>query len=196
MSVQSDVHEFLATIAKGANGEYLPMDPGKVADQVGTSRNKVNKTLFNLTQSGKIELQRADNGRHIIGFKLLASPSEVKPRQIRRPGRPRLSSPAPITTDTPRRRRVHTPALDEYASSKARFTQLTEELGELVTAEFRENRWAEEGLMLRERLEHMEEAYGPLLTENEGLKRDLRALRGRVNRELADSVAQSERANN
>lgn len=198
MSVQSDVHEFLATVANGANGDFLPMDPGKVAEQVGTTRNKVNKTLFNLTQAGKIELQRGSNGRSITGFKLLAGPSETKePRTIRRQGRQRLASPMTLTPEQARRprRSWHTPALDDYAASKEKYERLTAELGDLVTAEFKENPWAEEGLILRERLLHIEGTYGEVMSENETLKRDLRALRGRVNRELAESVTKSEQAN-
>src|SRR5687768_7137593 len=147
MSVQSDVHSFLATVAKGSsNGDYIPMDPGKVADQVGTTRNKVNKTLFNLTQAGKIELERGPNGRSITGFKLLTEPA-VQTRTIRKGGRTRLSTPSVIQPgQTMRRRSIQTPRLDEYEHSKAKFERLTRELGDLVTAEFRADPYAEEGL--------------------------------------------------
>ena len=191
MSVQSDVHQFLASVAKGANGDFIAMDPGKVAEQVGTTRNKVNKTLFNLSVSKKIELQRGPNGRQIVGYKVLAEPSAPRTRAVRKVGRQRLSQPAviyPNQPGAPRRRSIHTPHLDEYAASKEKFERLTTELGELVTAEFRENAYAEEGLMLRERLAGIEGSYGELMAANEAMTRDLRALRGRVNRELAESV--------
>ena len=197
MSVQSDIHDFLATVAKGSNGGYVPMDPGKVATQVGTTRNKVNKTLFNLRVGGKIELQRGKNGRSITGYKLLAEPVETKPRAIRKQGRQRLDSPVTVSPDQPRRkpRSWHTPALDQYEASKAKFTRLTEDLGDLVTAEFRENQWAEEGLMVKGRLEGIEGQWGAVTHENDELKREVRVLRGRVNRELSESVARSEQAN-
>lgn len=201
MSVQSDVMDFLAAVAKGAeSSDFLPMDPGKVAEQVGTTRNKVNKTLFNLTQTGKIELQRAQNGRNITGFKLLVDPATIRRRTTtngRTVKRERFSKPVTIGPDQPRRvmrRAWHTPALDEYAASKEKYRRLTEELGDLVEAQFKENAYAEEGLMLRERLMAIEENYGPLHNENESLKRELRVLKGRVHRELAESVAKTERA--
>lgn len=196
MSVQSDVHQFLATVAKGSeNGGFIAMDPGKVAEQVGTTRNKVNKTLFNLTHSGKIELERGPNGRSITGFKLLAEPSEVKPRAVaKRRGRQRLASPATIQPGQAlRRRSIQTPRLDEYEHSKQKFERLTRELGDFVHAEFNANPYAEEGLALRERLNHIEDTYGTVVRENEELKRDLRALRGRVTRELGESVASESR---
>jgi hypothetical protein len=197
MSVQSDVHTFLATVAKGADGDFVTMDPGKVAEQVGTTRNKVNKTLFNLTATGKIELQRGKNGRSITGFKLLEGPGEPRtPRSVRKVGRPRLEGPVVIRPDQPRRRRgIPTPNLDDYASAKETFARLSDELGDLIDAQFRQNPWAEEGLLLRDRLAQIEGNYSVLVQENETLRRDVRALRGRVNRELAESVARSESAN-
>lgn len=191
MSVQSDVHNFLATIAKGAtNGDYIPMDPGRVAEQVGTTRNKVNKTLFNLTQGNKIELQRGQNGRSITGFRLLAEPTLPRPRALKKEGRPRLERPVVLMPDQPRRRRgLPTPHLDEYALSKEKFARLRDELGPFIEAEFKENPYAEEGLMLRERLAHIEDNYSETFRRNEELERDLRYLRGRVNREQAESVA-------
>jgi len=195
MSVQSDVHEFLATVAEGANGEFIPMDPGKVAEQIGTSRNKVNKTLFNLTQSGKIELQRGANGRSITGYKLLAAPAPQS-RTIRKPRRERLSSPLRLDANRTRRkpRGWHTPVLDEYEASKAKFERLTTELGDLITAEFKDNPYAEEGLMLKRRLEAVEEHYHTLNEEVGTLRSEVRILRGRVSRENAETVARKEPA--
>lgn len=191
MSVQSDIHGFLSTIAKGAtDGKFVPMDPGKVAEQVGVNRNKVNKTLFNLVHSGKIELQRGEDGRRIVGFKMLAEPSPPRVRRIENAGRQRLARPALLSPEQARTRRrsLPTPHLDEYAASKAKFERLTEELGDFVQAEFNENPYAEEGLALRERLQHIEGNWADLITERDELRRDLRALRGRVNRELAESI--------
>lgn len=195
MSVQSDVHDFLTTIAKGSNGDFIPMDPGKVAEQVGTTRNKVNKTLFNLSHSDKIELQRGQNGRTIIGYKLLAEPS-VKPRAVAKVGRERLSSPLRLDPNRTRRkpRGYVTPALDEYEASKAKFERLTTELGDLITAEFKDNAYAEEGLLLKRRLEAVEEHYHELNEEVGTLRSEVRILRGRVGRENAETVARKEPA--
>lgn len=195
MSVQSDIHQFLASVAKGANGrDFVPMDPGNVARQLGINRNHVNKTIFNLTQAGKIELERGPNGRQIVGFKLLAEPQERKPRAVSKPGRQRLASPVTIQPGR-RYRGIPTPALDEYAAGKEKFIRLRDELGDLVEAEFRTNPYAEEGLMLKERLAGVEEHYGDLARQHEEMSRDLRALRGRAQRELAESVAKSGSAN-
>lgn len=199
MSVQSDVHEFLTTVAKGTtNGHFIPMDPGRVAEQVGTTRNKVNKTLFNLTQSGKIELERGPNGRTITGFKLLQEPADNrrKPGVVRKIGRQRLAQPAVLMPDQARRRRpLPTPHLDEYESGKEKFERLQAELGDLIDAQFRANPYAEEGLMLRDRLASVEAHYAEVMRENESMSRDLRALRGRVEREIASNVARGEQAN-
>lgn len=198
MSVQADVHAFLTSVAKGAtNGDFIPMDPGKVAEQVGTTRNKVNKTLFNLNVTKKIELQRGPNGRTIVGYRVLEEPSDRRRTVARRPvGRPRLSQPVVIQPGAPRRRGLPTPHLDEYSAGKEKFDRLREELGDLIDAQFRANPYAEEGLMLKERLASVEEHYAQVLHENETMARDLRALRGRVNRELREEVERSEAKEN
>jgi len=189
LSVQSEIHEFLASVAKDQpDGKFLPLDPGTLATQVGTSRNKVNKTLYNLNVSNKIELERGANGRSITGFKLLAGPSE-KPRVARKPGRPRLDSPIVLHPGTVRRRRgLPTPNLDEYAAAKEKFGRMRDELGDLISAEFRTNPYAEEGLMLRDHLASIEDHYAETSAKVEGLERDLRALRRLQSREMAEAV--------
>jgi hypothetical protein len=192
--VQSEIHEFLASVAKGQpDSKFIPLDPGTLATQVGTSRNKVNKTLFNLRVTDKIELERGPNGRSITGFKLLAGPAERK-RVARKPGRQRLDTPAVLNPGAPRRRSrgLPTPALDDYALAKQKFGRMRDELGDLVTAEFKTNPYAEEGLMLRDHLASVEEHYAETSGKVEGLERDLRALRRLQNREMAEGVTRGQ----
>lgn len=190
MSVQSDIHEFLASVAKGHNGDFVPMEPGTMADQVGVSRNKINKTLFNLSTTGKIELQRAENGRNIIGFKVLEGPVQRQRNGTKRLTRTRLAEPVTIQPGQVKRRRtLPTPAIDAYAHSKETFNRLTTELGEYITAEFNTNPIAEEALMLRERLDSIEGQWSDMRARLDEAEREARALRGRHQRELAEAVA-------
>lgn len=196
MSVQSDVHEFLAAVAKGADRDWVPMDPGKVAEQTGHSRNKINKTLHNLSTTHKVELQRGQNGRSIVGFKLLAAPTETQ-RKARTNGRhrpQRLDTPVAIESAYSirrTRRSVPTPSLDQYAKAKERFGQITEELGELVHAEFNENPYAEEGLRLRDRLDRIEDSWVEVNHRAETAERELASLRRDRQRELREAVEKS-----
>lgn len=178
MSVQFQVHEFLATSAKDRADEWIAMDPGQVADGCGLDRNKVNKTLFNLSHAGKIELQRGPNGRSIIGYKLLAPPSaRAVATPITRLPRRRFENPVKVMPGQRRRSSVPTPHLDEYANAKDRFAILTEQFGELVEATFHANAYAEEGLLLRERLAASEQQWIDMRAELDACQRELRMSR-------------------
>ena len=182
MSVQADVAEFLRRFEPDSTG-YIPLTPKEVAAQTGYSADKVNKTLFNLMIHGKIELVRGPNGRTILGYRNTDAP--VDGRKARGHGatsrRERLSEPVTIHPGQakPARGSVPTPHLDEYERQKKRFQSLVDELGPLVRAEFEQNTYAEEGLLMKARLASIEFDYSRIRRENEEMDRDLRTLRGR-----------------
>ena len=192
MSAQSEIHTFLAQVAKGSSGDFVPMDPGEVARQTGIARNMVNKTLFNLTSTGKLELKRGENGRSIVGFKVLAQPGEAR-RQPRVNGtamhRPTVMQGG--MTARKLRRTVQTPHVDQYASAKDRFESMRSELGPLIDAKFNEDPMAEEALMLRARLDQIEGGWNEMAEELAITKRDLESLRRSSRRELAEAVSRS-----
>jgi hypothetical protein len=164
MSVQSDIYDFMAALRPEDDSTFVPMTAAQIAIQTGQARDKVNKTLHNLMTRGKIELQRGTNGRDIVGFRML------EPNDKRRRGRPPgvTTEPRPerairalpaAVLDAPQRRSrmIATPRIDEYASKKARYDQLTRELGDYFEGSFRTDPLAEEAMFLRDRLAVVEE---------------------------------------
>lgn len=190
MSAQGEVTEFLR--AMKPKGDTLPITPNQIAIQTGISREQVNKTLYNLSARSRVELLRGDNGREIVGLKLI----DLEPRQrggARKKGggveRVRYADPVEVH-GTARRLSLRTPALDEYARAKSRFDSIKADLGELVEATFRENPYAEEGLRLRERLANIEQQLIEVRHEKDEVERDYRSLRAR---KMADIAAEVER---
>lgn len=195
MSVQNDIHNYLATMAKGATGDYVPATPEMVSTQLGVERNKVNKTFFNLMTHNKIEVLRGPNGRSIIGYRLIAEPGAPKrevrvPRQVDRERQAEVVVVAPGAHLT-RRRGLLTPSLDAYADAKHRFLGVKEEFGGLVEASFNENPYAEEGLQLKGRLESIETQWSELRRRLDETERELKYLRGSRRDELAKSAIES-----
>lgn len=191
MSAQGEVTEFLR--AMKPKGDTLPITPNQIAIQTGISREQVNKTLYNLSARSRVELLRGDNGREIVGLKVL----DLEPRQrggARKQNggveRVRYSDPVESQGGPARRLSLRTPALDEYARAKSRFDSIKADLGELVDATFRENPYAEEGLRLRERLANIEQQLIEVRHEKDEVERDYRSLRAR---KMADIAAEVER---
>lgn len=195
MSAQGQITEFLR--AMKTEGEMLPVSPNQIAIQTGISREQVNKTLYNLKAHNRVELVRGDNGREIVGLKVI----DLEPRQrggARTPRsggtdkheRVRYSDPVVIEGATRRQLSIRTPAIDEYGKAKARFESLRSELGDMVEATFRENPYAEEGLRLKDRLASIEQQFSEVRREKDEVERDYRSLRAR---KLADIAAEAEK---
>lgn len=201
MSVQSQVTDFLSTLAKGAEGP-VTITPEQMALQMGLSRDKVNKTLSNLKARKRIELLRGKNGRDIIGYRMLEAPPDRRRRTSRYAEEDALAraevvhlTPVPPHTNgqtngkvTPtdavrtwarRGRQVYTPQLDAYVAARKKFAILTEELGDRIEATFREDPLAEEGLLLKERLLVVEEQLHEYRQRAEEAERERDALRTR-----------------
>lgn len=191
MSMQGDIQSFLTSVAEGATGKDIHMTPDQMALQTGISRDKVNKTLNNLSTRHRIELLRGPNGRAIIGYRLLEPPADrrrrdpqdghVAPAQAKAPRAARTATeaaetPAPATR---RRRLVFTPMTDAYEASKARYAKFVESMGDRVEASFREDPQAEEAVALKERLALVEDQLHEATAHNAELERDVRALRTR-----------------
>jgi hypothetical protein len=187
--VQGDIAEYLRRFSPDAQG-YIPLTPDQMAAQTGYARVKVNKSLFNLMSRGRIELIRGPNGRAIIGYRNLDAPDRRRRSNgtTPTPERVRLATPVVVPPAQPRPRGIMTPALDEYTRAKGRFNQLVNELGPLVEARFEENRYAEEGLRLRDRLNLIEPQFGQLRRELDEANRDLRVLRGRKQAEMTEAA--------
>jgi hypothetical protein len=188
--MQSQVYEFLVNVANGASGEVV-MDSNTIALQTGVPRDTVNKVLFNLSHHGKIELVRGKNGRTIEGYKLLMLPGERRPRRQAEvvPTRERLDKPVMMTERRSHRSSILTPALDQYANAKERFSRLTEDFGDLVEMSFKANEYAEEGLKVVARLSAIEADLIETRRELEECNRSLRALRDRQTKEVAAKAA-------
>lgn len=191
MSTQGAIFDFMKTLKPEEGDGYVPANANQIALQTGFDRDKVNKTLFNLSHTGKIELVRGPNGRDIIGYRVLDASERPARRQ------PVLSRPAPVTVAHPRpgrARTTSTPALDAYALAKERFEGMRADFGELVEATFNTNPYAEEGLRVKERLDIMEARVVELQEELAEAERDLKYLRGKKQTEIAEAVARDQMA--
>lgn len=194
MSVQSELVQFLRRFSPEPGLDYVPLTPEEVAAQTGYSREKVNKTLFNLMVHGKVELIRGPNGRQIIGFRNTDAPVDARRREGAAPprqSRQRLPSPMLIEPGHAKPRSFSTPRLDEYLEAKRKFQRLTEELGPLVRAEFEENPYAEEANQLRMRLAAVEADFIRLRNEHLQAVGDLRAIKGRRQAEMTRSAMEA-----
>lgn len=205
MSAQSDITGFLGTLAKGSESEWIPMDMNRIALQTGYSRENVNKTIYNLARHGKIEVKKGDNGRAITAYKVVDL--SLKPRggaahkregtttQSRAAARraeiahPTQETPAPQITARAMRRGY--PQTSSYAAQKARFDQVKEDFGDLVEATFKENPYAEEAVLLMQRLESLETQYIELRREHDETERELKYLRAKNRSELKEAAIAS-----
>lgn len=202
MSMQQDLGQFLSSMAEGTIGKDVKMTPEQMALQTGIARDKVNKTLNNLSTRKRLELLRGENGRSIIGYRLLEPPTDRRrkassnghvpvaaPKRRGRPPKVKVEEPAPVR----RRRFVITPMTDAYAESKARYNRFVETMGDRVEAHFKEDPLAEEAMALKERLDMVEEQLAEATRHNAELDRDNRALRTRhmqaVERKVMESGA-------
>lgn len=196
MSAQGQITEFLRALKP--EGDAVSLTPNQIALQTGVSREQVNKTLYNLSAHERVELVRGQNGREIVGLKLL----DLEPRQrggarvkgdsATKRERVRYAEPVAVEAHTPRRTvSVRTPMLDEYARAKSRFEQLKTDFGDLVEATFKENPYAEEALRLRDRLLVSEQQQSELRRERDEFERDFRALRARRHTEIAQEAAKN-----
>lgn len=191
MSTQGAIFDFMKTLKPEEESGYIPANANQIALQTGFDRDKVNKTLFNLSHTHKIELVRGPNGRDIIGYRVLDATERPARRQ------PVLSRPAPVTVTHARpgrARTTSTPALDAYAMAKERFEAMRADFGELVEATFNENQYAEEGLRVKTRLDIMEARVVELQEELAEAERDLKYLRGKKQGEIAEAVARDQMA--
>lgn len=182
VSVQNDVYTHLAELAGNEVGKEVHVLSGDIAAQMGVTGEAVSKTFFNLNRHHKIEVLRGENGRSIIGFKLLQLPGEPRPSQRapRMVERERQGEPVKVEAGMPtpaRRRSLLTPNLDAYAETKAKFATMTASLGDLVTATFNDNAYAEEGIAVLGRLRSIEDQYTELRRRCDEQERDLKALR-------------------
>lgn len=194
MSVQSELVQFLRRFSPEPGRDFVPLTPEEVAAQTGYSREKVNKTLFNLMVHGKVELVRGPNGRQIVGFRNTDAPVDARRREgaaPQRPARQRLASPMLIEPGHPKPRSFATPRLDEYLEAKRKFQRLTEELGPLVRAEFEENPYAEEANQLRMRLASVEAEFMRMRREHDEAMTDLRVLKGRRQADMTRSAMEA-----
>ena len=189
MSTQGDIQSFMTALANGTPDHRVDITPDQIALQTGITRDKVNRTLHNMMVRDKVELLRAENGRTIIGFRMLDTPPDkrrktrapalavVEPQPVEEPKPSTNGHSAPRTTRG--RRVVYTPKLDEYARQKARFDKMVEEFGDRIEATFREDPMAEEALLLRERLDLVEDQAADWRHKAEGWEHEVNALRTR-----------------
>jgi hypothetical protein len=179
MSLQSDVAQFMESLQPDEDKGYVPLDVVVISKQLGYASDKVSKALYNLGNRGKVEFVRGPNGRDIIGFR----PIDLSDRRGKR-------AVAKVQHTKPTSR-VYTPHLDEYATIKGKFNRFLAEMGPLVTATFEENKYAEEGLRLRERLGAVEPGYAELRAQLDEALADVRHLRGKLRQEMAAAVKEN-----
>ena len=200
MSMQADIQSFLVSMADGATDKDVRITPEQVALQTGVSRDKVNKTLHNLMTRKRIDLLRGENGRAIIGYRLLEPPPDGRRRAhtngSSRPSVPRAPRAATETTEKAapavrRRRLVYTPLTDAYEESKVRYSIFVETLGDRIESSFKEDPQAEEAILLKERLALVEEQVHELRVANEELERDVRSLRTRHMRAVEQKASEA-----
>ena len=191
MSVQGDISAYLQSLEPDVTKGYVPATAEAVAEKTGVSREKVNKTFYNLMTRGKIELVRGPNNRSIIGYRNI-TPDESRVRVAgnghRDTGRVRQAEPVKVEHGQQRPRGLATPMLDEYQTAKQIFDRTVERLGPLMAAEFKANPYAEEGIRLRDRLATIEPQYSEMARELEQANRDLRALRRKHQTEMAEDA--------
>lgn len=193
MSVQGDITQFLQSLEPDVKVGYVPLTAEQVAEKTNVSREKVNKTLYNLMTRGKVELVRGPNGRSVIGYRNV-SPAEGRvQRTTPKPdtGRVRQAEPVMLQPGQARPRGIATPMLDEYEAARNIFNRTVERLGPLMDGQFKSNPYAEEGIRLRDRLGLIEPQVSELQRELEQANRDLRALRKQHQSEMLEGALQS-----
>ena len=58
MSAQGDIATYLQSLSPEGGKDFIPITAEQVAQKTGVSRDKVNKTFYNLMTRGRIELVR------------------------------------------------------------------------------------------------------------------------------------------
>lgn len=205
MSAQGQIIDFIRSL-NAEPGSIIPLTTNQVALQTGINSQVVSKTFTTLKEQKRIEPQRGKNGRDIVGIKVLdLEPRRKGPRagrakvirQAEKHRRVRLAEPRQIVPAAQRRLGkvgVPTPMTDQYARAKTDFARIQSDLGDFIEAQFKPNPFAEEALVIRERLASMEAELIELRMTNEALAAENRGIIARKRTALADAAAQVEEA--
>lgn len=191
--------DYMRQLQPGENGDFIPLDPTKMAQELKMDRTKMVKQLSTWNSTGRVELVK--DGEHgktskIIGFRGLAGPGKPGPKVVK--GAPKVAVAAEKPEPRPVRRLVQTPELDRIMSARSAMQQFVAQFPGLVDeARARQaitidsdktEAYVDEGLSIMERNVWLEDRNRQLRERVTELERELGYRRTANDKELRKAL--------